>query len=937
MMRWVWLGGLVGVLGACGEQDLSPAEVMAVNDAVVEAPTGASGAAAGTPCGSLVCQNAGTCREDLGFCECPIGFYGPDCSRSVCEPNPCKHGACVPSMYSGPVKCSCEPGWEGLRCGVDIDECRTNNGGCDPRTTCTNVPGGRECGSCPPGFVGTGATGCQPASCVTAVDCEAAFGATPGCAAWQCIAGVCASAPACVDADADGLNAFSACGCGPVDCDDHDPHVDERERCYTGHPGTLGVGICRGGERRCVGADGAGHCSGEVLPSPESCNGSDDDCNGAIDDGLPTISCGLGACRVTVPGCTGGAISACEPLPPLGDIDGCNAVDDDCDGAVDEDCEECVHVAPDGDDDAAAAMSGTVPFATVQAAIDFASQNALPRVCVAAGATCGEFAAFSEPPGATLTMRDGVDVLGGYESTTFTRCQDSVTVLAPVNDLGVYFPPSIEGPVRLDGFTITPYLNFELPFLYSSAVTVDGARGVVLSNLKVTTERWGEINSGFVLLRGADAVLVRSTVRPEYGPAVRAVASRITIEQNCVDLRGGHCFTTRLPDPLASRSSDCSVTSADGFGVLLEDSPNSRVAASALCGGNEQDLLALYVSGDATGTVVDRNGIFQAPGSDRALGAVQFESCGDATPWLFENSIVRSGWGSSTRGVASLGTCSPVIDSNRVTSTGGDLGTVSCRGSACVVSKNHVTMDTPNVRPSMNARGIECDGGCQRVERNTVTRMFRTLAASGSSKGLLLAHTGAFVDRNQIEGACLGDDAGILALGSWSRIQNNVVTGGAGCRDGSRGPALSVVSALDGEVDVHSNRFHGGVLRAGLSCAVKRGAALSLSGPLGSSFGRFRNNDLVQGPCADVVVLQAASGTFSRFQNNHLAGSVLFEHLATAQRFTDIALVNALAGASGNRSDGVLENVGTTAGAPAYDFAGSPRDPQPDIGAFEAP
>ena len=55
--------------------------------------------------------------------------------------------------------------------------------------------------------------------------------------------------------------------------------------CYTGDPGTLGVGACAAGARSCV--DGSwGACEGEFTPVPEAddCyDGADNDCDGAAD------------------------------------------------------------------------------------------------------------------------------------------------------------------------------------------------------------------------------------------------------------------------------------------------------------------------------------------------------------------------------------------------------------------------------------------------------------------------------------------------------------------------------------------------------------------------------------------------------------------------------------------------------------------------------
>lgn len=61
---------------------------------------------------------------------------------------------------------------------------------------------------------------------------------------------------------------------------------DSTEPCYEGPAATEGVGLCRGGTRRCL-ADGSafGACEGATLPTDETCDTpEDDDCDGATNE-----------------------------------------------------------------------------------------------------------------------------------------------------------------------------------------------------------------------------------------------------------------------------------------------------------------------------------------------------------------------------------------------------------------------------------------------------------------------------------------------------------------------------------------------------------------------------------------------------------------------------------------------------------------------------
>ncbi len=75
-----------------------------------------------------------------------------------------------------------------------------------------------------------------------------------------------------------------------------------------------GTGVCHAGSQTCTAAanntsSAYGACSGSVGPSPEICDGLDNDCNGAVDDGNPG---GGGSCNTGKPGVCGPGTYDCS-------------------------------------------------------------------------------------------------------------------------------------------------------------------------------------------------------------------------------------------------------------------------------------------------------------------------------------------------------------------------------------------------------------------------------------------------------------------------------------------------------------------------------------------------------------------------------------------------------------------------------------------------
>lgn len=88
-------------------------------------------------------------------------------------------------------------------------------------------------------------------------------------------------------ADTTGTGGVGSTGCGGgCVCE-----PGATESCYSGPPGTEGVGTCAAGERTCDASGAAwGPCAGEVTPAMDACgDGLDQDCTGEPDDDVACV------------------------------------------------------------------------------------------------------------------------------------------------------------------------------------------------------------------------------------------------------------------------------------------------------------------------------------------------------------------------------------------------------------------------------------------------------------------------------------------------------------------------------------------------------------------------------------------------------------------------------------------------------------------------
>lgn len=718
--------------------------------------------------------------------------------------------------------------------------------------------------------------------------------------------------------------------------------------CFEGPPAAAGIGTCRQGVAFCK--DGIlGPCTGQVLPTPESCNGVDDDCDGVTDNPstLGTLTCGLGQCRQTVAACDGGAPVTCVEAAPATET--CDGVDNDCNGVIDEkDC-GCIYVAPTGDDQNPG--TPTSPKRTLSAAILTADSQdgGTKRVCAAAGAGCALYD-YNE----AVVMRNGVSVYGGYavSGPSWFYTPGCLTQISAVDEKGVVFDSTISQPTILANFRIVGGNQAT-----NAAVTIDGAAGAVLAQNDIVGGG-GQVSRGVHILdAGPSGPTITSKVSGGSGTRLSiAIHSRNSAPRIVGPCRAqGHCMTACMTPWVHAPDGPTQAA----YGILLEDSPGALVEYTSVCATQaSSDVVGIKVLGDATGTQIRRNHVDAEQGAVNSVG-VWFEDCNGASPWVLRNWSLRGAsdaLGATAEAVRAIGDCHPRIDSNDKITSGPDDGPAAVSGIRCDRSPDGGLSSQCSIRLNTRVEGptaIRCgDGACSRIENNP-----DILGIGPTPVGLHVDSTGVFVGANAISArpSC-GAPRAVVSNNSFARLENNSLFAESYCIFTPPNATIEGIRVfIDGgvnEVDVHSNNVS--ALGGGAQLCEARAVTYDVVWGSTPTVGRglFRNNILVAERCtAQYAVNELSPLADPRvFQNNDLwkgvdGGLAVYRDEASSSP-KSIQGVNALtdSAASGNISErpanvaGVLAsnsacvNAGTDAGAPPRDFQG---DIRPSGGRFD--
>jgi hypothetical protein len=158
------------------------------------------------------------------------------------------------------------------------------------------------------------------------------------------------------------------------------------------------------------------HCP-NLVPKAETCNGIDDDCNGVVDDNPTDVGgpCGssVGTCRAGTTACVHGATVCAGFVGPSPEV--CDGLDNDCNGVVDDGFGYPLYNVDAANCGACGAACG-LPHATAGCASDPAIDPSGRGVCKALECDPGFAYAPSPCSGGPPGPRDGPQGIGCYYS-----------------------------------------------------------------------------------------------------------------------------------------------------------------------------------------------------------------------------------------------------------------------------------------------------------------------------------------------------------------------------------------------------------------------------------------------------------------------------------------------------------------------------------------
>ncbi|XP_050294344.1 protein crumbs isoform X2 [Anthonomus grandis grandis] len=111
-------------------------------------------------CENRPCREGATCKTGTNIetgnnftCYCTEGMQGPLCDTPFCAVEKCKYGFCNSTKVPF---CDCNPGYEGKHCEINIDECKSVNGGspCQNQGICIDGIARYDCNCSNTGYKG---------------------------------------------------------------------------------------------------------------------------------------------------------------------------------------------------------------------------------------------------------------------------------------------------------------------------------------------------------------------------------------------------------------------------------------------------------------------------------------------------------------------------------------------------------------------------------------------------------------------------------------------------------------------------------------------------------------------------------------------------------------------------------------------------------------